>query len=420
MMAALIFGTFAFLLIIGLPIALAIGLASFIILVTQDVPLVVIAQRMFAGTDSFPLVAVPFFILAGDLLAKGKISDRLVNFAESFLGFLRGGLWVVSVVAAMFFAGITGSGAADTAAIAAPLIPELKKRNYRQNFSAALIASAGVIGVVIPPSVPMVLYCCIADQSIGRLFLNGFIPGTLMGLALIGVALQEAYKNHYPRGAGVSLRNIWKTFKTAILGLLTPLIILGGIFSGYFTPSEAAAVAFNWAIFVSLFVYREIGWREFFQTIVKSAITSAIVMFIIATANVFGWILANWQVPNTIASAVLSISQNKYIILLLIDLIILIAGCVMETASALIILTPIFLPLVNQLGVSLIHFGIIMVVGLAIGMVTPPVAICLYVSSTISGLSIEEISRALVRPLTGLIAAWLFLTYFPLFVNIIF
>ncbi|HSR13126.1 MAG TPA: TRAP transporter large permease, partial [Thermodesulfobacteriota bacterium] len=342
MIAILIFGTFGLLLIVGLPIALALGVTSLIILLSQDVPLVVIAQRMFAGTDSFPLVAVPFFILAGDLLARGKISDRLVNFAESFLGFLRGGLWIVSVVAAMFFAGVTGSGAADTAAIASPLFPELKKRKYREDFSAAIIASAGIIGVVIPPSVPMVLYCCIADQSIGRLFMNGFIPGVLMGLALIAVSLQEAHKNRYPKGAPLSLRNIWRTFKTAILGLLTPLIILGGIFSGYFTPSEAAAVAFDWAIIVSIFVYREIGWREFSETIIKSAVTSAIVMFIIATANIFGWILANWKVPNTIAAAVLTISQDKYIILLLINIIIFIAGCVMETASALIILTPIF------------------------------------------------------------------------------
>lgn len=418
-MIGLLFGSFAVLLLLGVPIAVAIGLAAYLVLSQNGMPLVLIAQRMFAGADSFPLVAVPFFILAGDLLAKGKVSEKLVEFGDAVLGFVRGGLWLVSVVAAMFFAAISGSGAATTAAVGTPLVPELEKKEYDPAFSAALIAAAGTIGVVIPPSVPMVLYCVIADQSVARLFLNGFAPGVLMGLTLIGIALYVAYREHYPRGAGFSFANIWRTFKGALWGLLTPAIILGGIFSGYFTPSEAAVIAVDYSLFVAIFIYRDLKWRDIYRIITNSAITMSVVMFIIATSSILSWVLANWQIPTIIAKSILSLSQNKYAILFFIDVIILIAGVFMETASALIILTPVFLPLVTQLGVNLIHFGLIMVVGLAIGMITPPVAINLYVASTITGLSLERISRAVVPLLAGLILVLLLITYVPLFLQVI-
>lgn len=414
-MIGLLFGSFAVLLLLGVPIAVSVGLASYLVLRGQHMPLVLIAQRMFAGADSFPLVAVPFFILAGDLLAKGKVSEKLVEFGDAVLGFLRGGLWLVSVVAAMFFAAISGSAAATTAAVGTPLVPELKKKEYDEAASAALIAAAGTIGVVIPPSVPMVLYAVIADQSVARLFLNGFAPGVLMGLTLIGIALYQAYRNNYPRGAAFSFSNIWRTFKGAFWGLLTPAIILGGIFSGYFTPSEAAVIAVDYSLFVALFVYRDLTWRDIYRIIVGSAITMSVVMFIIATSSILSWVLANWQIPTLIARHILALSQNKYVILFFIDVIILIAGVFMETASALIILTPVFLPLVEQLGINLLHFGLIVVVGLAIGMITPPVAINLYVASTITGLSLEKISRAVAPFLLGLILVLLALTYIPLF-----
>jgi C4-dicarboxylate transporter DctM subunit len=232
MIAFILFITFIILMLFGIPVAISIGLSSVLILVMGNIPLMIVPQRMFAGIDSFPLIAVPFFILAGDLMAEGKMSKLIVEFADSIFGFLRGGLWIISVMAAAFFAAISGSGAATTAAIGTPLIPELQKRKYNPEFSAALIASAGGIGVVIPPSVPMVLYALISNVSIARLFLNGFIPGILMALALIAVALRRAKKENYPRGAKFSLKNIWRTFKESIWGLITPLIILGGIFSG--------------------------------------------------------------------------------------------------------------------------------------------------------------------------------------------
>ncbi len=414
-MITLLFGSFFILLAFGVPIAIAIGLTVLVVLSTNDISLLVVPQRMFAGADSFPLVAIPFFILAGDIMAKGKVSEKMVQFADSLLGFVKGGLWVVAVLASMFFAAISGSGAATTAAVGTPLLPELKKKGYDPAFSAALIASGGCIGVIIPPSVPMVLYCVIADQSVARLFLNGFIPGFMMGGVLIAIGLYVAYKNNYANGAPFSWLNIAKTFRDAIWGLATPLIILGGIFSGYFTPSEAAVISVDYALLVSFFVYRDIGWRNLVEIFMRSAITMSIIMFIITTSTSMGWVMANWQIPKIIAENILAISNNKYILILLVNIVIFITGFFMETASALILLTPVFLPLIQQLGIDLIHFGVVMVLGLSIGMVTPPVAINLYVASTISGLSIEKISKAVVPMVIGLLVVLLAVTYLPLF-----
>ena len=414
-MITLLFGSFFLLLALGVPIAIAIGLTVLVVLSNNDISLLVVPQRMFAGADSFPLVAVPFFILAGDIMAKGKVSEKMVQFADSLLGFVKGGLWVVAVLASMFFAAISGSGAATTAAVGTPLLPELKKKGYDPAFSAALIASGGCIGVIIPPSVPMVRYCVMADQSVARLFLNGFIPGFMMGGILIAIGLYVAYKNNYPNGAPFSLRNIASTFRDAIWGLATPLIILGGIFSGYFTPSEAAVISVDYALLVSIFVYRDMGLRQIVNIFMRSAITMSIIMFIIATSTAMGWVMANWQIPKIIAENILAISNNKYVLILLINVVVFIAGFFMETASALILLTPVFLPLIQQLGIDLIHFGVVMVLGLSIGMVTPPVAINLYVASTISGLSIEKISKAVVPMVIGLLIVLLAVTYLPLF-----
>jgi C4-dicarboxylate transporter DctM subunit len=418
-MITMLFGTFFLLLFLGLPIAVAIGLTALVILVTQDVSLLVLPQRMFAGADSFPLVAVPFFILAGDLLAQGKISEKLVQFADSILGFLKGGLWVVAVLASVFFAAISGSGAATTAAVGTPLIPELRKKLYDVPSSAALIAAGGCIGVVIPPSVPMILYCVIADQSVAKLFLNGFVPGVLMGAALIAVALYIAYKRNYAKGSPFAWKNVGKTFFEAVWGLLTPVIILGGIFSGYFTPSEAAVIAVDWALIVAIFVYRDMGWKDIYRIFCRSAITMSVIMFIIATSAALSWIFANWQIPKLIAENILALSNNKFVLLLLINIVIFIAGFFMETASALILLPPVFLPLITQLGIDLIHFGLMIVLGLAIGMVTPPVAINLYVASTVSGVSIEKISRSVIPFLAALLLVYAAVVYLPLFFKII-
>ena len=419
-MALILFTSFLVLLFLGVPVAIAIALASMVILMQEGVPLMLVAQRMFSGTDNFSLIAVPLFILAGDIMARGRISERLVEFADALLGFLRGGLSIVAVMAGMFFAAISGSGAASTAAIGSSLVPELKRKGYCETSSASLIAASGTIGVVIPPSVPMILYAVMAQESVSRLFLNGFIPGVIMGLVLIVIAIRQAYQRDYPPGSPFSVANIARTFYRAIWGLLTPFIILGGIFSGYFTPSEAAVIAVNYSLIASLFIYRDMGLKDIYRIMRRSIITTGVIMFIIATSSVMSWVLANWNIPAMIAQSVLEISTNPYVLLLLITLLILATGIFVETASALIILTPVLLPLVKLLDICLVHFGLIMVMGLAIGMITPPVAINLYVASSITGLPIERISRSVIPFLLGLLLVLFIVVYLPLFVPVIF
>ncbi len=415
-MAALLFSVFIILLAVGVPVAFSIVTSAAVVIVSGlgTNRLMMIIQRMFESCNSFSLIAVPFFILAGDLLSKGKISKLLVDFCESFLGMIRGGLSIVSVLAGMFFAAISGSGAATTAAVGGALIEELKLRGYREDASAALIAAAGTIGVVIPPSVPMVLYAVIAEVSVSSLFKAGFVPGFIMGGILILIALVQGRRLNYPKGAKFSFTRFLKSFFYAVPGILMPLIILGGIFSGIFTPSEAAAIAVAYAVFVSMFIYRDLSVKGLFEIMTGSAKTSAVIMIIIACSGPFGWCLANWKIPETIAAAVLSVSSNKYIIMLLISIIILIAGVFMETSSAIILLTPVFLPLIKALDVSLMHFGVLFVVGIAIGMITPPVAINLFVASGITGLPLEKISRAVVPYLIGLIIVFLAIVFVPL------
>ena len=415
-MAVLLFAVFAVTLLLGIPVAFSIMLSAVAVLVAGDVSLGMVAQRMFASVNSFPLVAVPFFILAGDLLANGAISRYLVAFAESFLGMIKGGLSIISVVVAMFFAAISGSGAATTAAVGATLIPQLKERGYKEDQSAALIAAAGTIGVVIPPSVPMVLYAVAAGNgvTVNRLFANGFVPGLMMGGILIAISLYQAYMHSYPKGGSFEFKRLVVSFLQAVPGIIMPAIILGGIFSGKFTTTEAAAVAVVYALFASFVIYRDMTFPKLFDIMKGSAKTSAVIMIIIACSGPFGWVLASYSIPDAIANAVLGVSTNKYILMTLVAVIIIIAGVFMETSSAIIILTPVFLPLVQGLGVDLIHFGILFVVGIAIGMITPPVAINLFVASGITGMPIEMIAKAVIPYLIGLLLVFLMIVYLPM------
>ncbi|WP_108446509.1 TRAP transporter large permease [Halomonas denitrificans] len=417
-MTALLFVLFFVFMLLGVPVALAIGASTLLALQAQGVPLMVVTQQMFQGINSFALVAVPMFILAGDLMAQGKVSEKLVAFADALFGFLKGGLSVVSVGAGMFFAAISGSGAATTAAVGSSLVPELRKKGYEPASAASLIAASGTIGVVIPPSVPMIIYAVIAQQSVSTLFLSGILPGIAMGLGLATIAIVQAYRRQYPRGAALSAATIWRTFKSASWGLATPVIILGGIFSGIFTPSEAAVVAVNYALMVSLFVYRDLGIKDVYRILIRSAITTSVIMLVIATSAVLSWTLSSWQVPGAIAQAVLSLSTDPLVIMLLVVAVILLTGVFIETASALIILTPVLLPLVTQLGIDPIHFGLIIVMGLAIGMITPPVAINLYVASSVTRLPLERITRAIVPYLLSLVAVLLLVVYVPILLGL--
>lgn len=405
---------FLVLIFLGMPIGLSIGMSSLAMLFMSDLPFEMLPQMMFSGSSSFVLVAVPFFVLAGDVLAKGGISERIVSFAEASLGRLRGGLSIVSVVASMFIAAISGSGAATTAAVGAALLPQLEKKGYDLDFSASLIAAAGTIGVVIPPSVPMVLFATIAGESVAKLFLAGFVPGVIMGAALVAIALWVAHRRHYPAADVIDPREKRRRLVDALWGLMTPVIILGGIFSGVFTPSEAAAIAVDYSLVVAFVVYRELDWRKFYKLVVDAGVTSALVMFIIGTSTLFGWELAFCQAPEQVAEFMLKWAGGSgAMIYLMIMAIILIAGMFMETSSALIVLTPIFLPTVVGLGGNVIHFGLLVTVGLAIGMATPPVAINLYVASAITGLPMERLSRPIVPMILTLIVVLLVMTYFP-------
>ncbi|AVW92674.1 TRAP transporter large permease [Celeribacter baekdonensis] len=413
-MSLVLAGLFVVFLIMGIPVAIVIGAASMTALNLSGVPLMVVPQQMFSGINSFAFVAVPMFILAGDIMAQGEISKRLVAFADSMFGFIKGGLSIVSVLAGMFFAAISGSGAATTAAVGASLVPELKRKGYDPAAAASLIAASGTIGVVIPPSVPMIIYAVIAQESVAKLFLNGFIPGVAMGVGLIAIALVQGHRRAYPRGTPFDLSTIWRTLLSASWGLMAPLLILGGIFSGVFTPSEAAVVAVNYAIIVSLFIYRDLTLKGLYQIMMRAGVTTAVIMFVIAASSVLSWALSSWQVPSAIAEYALSLSSNPYVLLLLIMALILVTGVFLETASALIILTPMLLPLAMQLGIDTVHFGIIIVVGLAIGMVTPPVAINLFVASTTANLPIERITKAVFPYLMALIFVYLMIAFVPL------
>lgn len=415
-MGTVLIVSFFVMLVCGVPIALSIGISATIVMLLSNMPLEALPQTLFSGVNSFPLVAVPFFILAGDILAKGGISDRIIAFAEAMVGRIRGGLSVVSVIATMFVSAISGSGAATTAAVGSALLPQLKRKGYDMDFSAALIASAGTLGVVFPPSIPMVLFAVVVGVPVSRLFMAGFIPGFLMGGSLIIYAIYAARKRGYPLGEQIAPKEKLKRFANALWGLMAPFLILGGIFSGFFTPSEAAAVAVVYSLFVAIFVYRALDFKSTYRLIVNAGVTSALILFIISTSRIFAWQLAFYRVPDQIANSVLQMTNgNPAMVYLVIVVVILVLGIFMETASALILLTPIFLPVIVGIGGDLIHFGLVMVVGLAIGMTTPPVAINIFVASALTGLTLEEISRRILPMVAVLIIVLLLITYVPWF-----
>jgi len=419
-MGWLLFGSFFLLLLIGVPVGLAVGLSALLIFVVSGIPLQMVPQTFFEGSSSYALVAVPFFILAGDILARGCISERILAIAEATIGRIRGGLGIVATCASMFIAAISGSGAATTAAVGASLLPEMNKKKYDTDFSAALIASSGTIGVVIPPSVPMVLYAVIAGESVAKLFMGGFFPGSLMGVGLIFYAVWYSHRQGYPASEKLPGRIVARRFFDSLWGLATPVIILGGIFAGYFTPSEAAAIAVDYTLLIAWLLYRSLTFRRFYELVVGAGVTSALIMFIIGTAKIFGWGLAFYEIPEAVARSMITIAGNSVpLIYLMIDVIVLIAGCFMETASALIILTPIFLPLIAAVGGDPIHFGVVLTIGLAIGMATPPMAINIFVASAISGRTLEQISRAIWPMVVILIVMLLVCTYFPWFVMVL-
>lgn len=400
--------------LLNVPIAIAIGAASVLTIVIQgDFPLMMIAQRLFSGTDSFHLMAVPLFMFAGVLMDAGGISKRIIDFANALVGWLPGGLAAVTIVSAMFFAGISGSAAADAAAVGAILIPAMKKSGYSSSFAAAVQASGGSIGVIIPPSIPMIIFGFLTGASIGQLFAAGILPGLLIGISLIAVSTVISLRYKYSATTPFSLGQVYHTFIRALLALGAPLIILGGILSGIFTATESAAVAVIYALGVGLFVYRELKLSMLFSLFRDAAVISSIVMFIIATASIFSWITAIENIPEQLAQSLLALTDNPILLLLLINLILLIAGTFVETTAALILLVPTIAAMQPMLGIDLIQLGVIIVTNLAIGMLTPPMGICLIVSSSISGDSLGAVSKRILPFLLILIVDLMIISFYP-------
>ncbi|GAE27735.1 TRAP-type C4-dicarboxylate transport system [Halalkalibacter wakoensis JCM 9140] len=416
MIIGVLLGVFFILLVIGVPVAISIGLASIAaVYFMGDIPLSLIAQRFGNGVNSFPLLAIPFFILAGSLMNTGGIARRLIDFASCLVGFVRGGLAMVNIVASKFFGGISGSSVADSVAIGSALIPAMKKRGYDGSFAAAVTAASSTIGIIIPPSIPIIIYGVMAGESISKLFLAGAIPGILVGVSLMVVTYIMATKNpeQFPKEKFPTPKVIWDSFKSASLALFMPILVLGGIIGGIVTPTEAAVIAVVYSLIVGGFVYKEIKFSHF-KTILNETVTgTAAVMLLVATASLFGWIVAYEQLPLMISEWIQGVSTNPIIILLIINVVLLITGLFLDLTAALIILTPVMLPIALSVGMDPTHFGIMLIVNLAIGLVTPPVGICLFAVTNIAKESIGRISKAVLPLLAAMIFVLLLVTYVP-------
>ena len=414
MVSLILVGLLAVLLAANVSVAVAFGLTSvaFLLLLT-DIPLALIPQQMFAGTDSTVLQAVPFFLLAGALMDKGGISRRLVNLANVLVGWATGGLAMVSVVSSMFFAGISGSAAADSAAVGSVMIPAMVKKGYAKDFSAALIACAGTIGTMIPPSIPMIIYGVATGTSIGALFIAGAVPGVLMGLALMAHSYGVSRRRGYAGLPFPNARETWVAFREALLTLLMPIIIVGGILGGFFTPTEAAAVAVFYSLALGGLVYRELEWRDVPAVLISTGLGTGVVMFIIATSTVYGWILARWNIPLQLANAFTGVSDNPWVFLLMVNLLLLLVGTVMETVPSIIIFAPVLLPLVKKLGIDPVFFGVIMVVNLSMGLASPPSGATLFVSTAIAQERLDRVCRAVWPLFFSMVAILLLITFVP-------
>jgi len=413
-MTAVLFVSLLICFVLGVPIAFSLGVASVATLqFASNLPLTLAAQRLFTGTDSFPLMAIPFFMLAGELMESGGISRRLFDFAHALVGFVAGGLAMVAVVAAMFFAGISGAAAADTAAVGAVSIPAMIRKGYHKGFAAAVQAAGGSIGVIIPPSIPMIIFGVVGGVSIGKMFLGGFVPGAIIGSSLMAVSYFMAKKAGYERENFLGVTTIGRTFLGAFWALLMPIIILGGILGGIFTPTEAAVVAAVYGAIVGFGIYRELRLRDLPKIFAKAAISTSTVMLLIATANIFGWILTAERVPQNVAAYLVSLTTSPAVLYALILMCLLVVGTFMETSASLIILTPVFLPVIQQFGIDPVHFGVIMVTALAIGMLTPPLGICLFISCNIAHIQLSEIIRYIFPFLVVMIGVLLLMTYVP-------
>ena len=415
MTAVILLGLIALCLAIGVPIGISVGISTTVVMATMsDIPLIIINQNAFSALDSFPLLAVPLFMLSGTLMSYGGISKRLVQLADQLIGFVAGGLAMVTVLACMFFSAISGSAVATVSGIGCFMIPEMKKKNYDAPFAAALTAAAGTIGVIIPPSISFVVYGVMTGVSIGDLFIAGIIPGTIIGIGLMLVSYFMSKKRNYPcSDTRPTVKSVLHALKESFWAILVPVIILGGIYGGVFTPTEAAGVAVVYSLAIGKFVYRELDRKTTYRAFQEAVLVNGAVTFMMGLSMAFARYLTMEGIPGRITEAILGISDNGVILILVINAFLLIVGCFIDNISAAVILTPILLPVVEGFGMDPIHFGIVISVALAIGFVTPPYGPTLFVSSAISGVKMEAISRAVFPFFLSMVVSLLLITYVP-------
>lgn len=414
-MIGILFGILFVMLFVGVPIAVCLGIAAAVtMIISGNVHLLpAVAQRMFTQADNFTLMAVPFFILAGNIMEKGGISKRLIDFIEILLRRLPGRLSCITVAASAFFGAISGSNPATVAAIGGITVPRMKQKGYPDDVAAAVAASSGTLGVVIPPSIPMVTYAVTASVSVGTMFMAGIVPGIFLALVLIAANIVTCRKYDTADRTKITARDFLLSFKEAFLAILMPVIILGGIYGGLFTPTESAAVACVYAFLISVFVYKELKLKDIYEIFKKSAVSSAVVLFVVSMSAPFGWFMTHENMPTAIASSVLGMFDNKIILLLMINVILLFLGCFLETQSIILLVTPILVPIAASLGMSAVALGIIIIINTSIGMITPPMAVNLFVASGIANVSIGRISKRILLYLGVEIAALLVMTFIP-------
>ena len=412
----ILFGSFTVLLILRIPISFTLSVSSIFTMLYLGIPPMVIGQKMADVLDNFSLMAIPFFILAGQIMADSGIAKRLVDFSSILVGRLRGGLAFVNIVASMFFGGMSGSSVADTASIGSILIPSMVEKGYDRDYSIAVTVTSSTQGLIIPPSHNAIIYAYAAGGlSIASLFLAGAVPGIMIGLFLMVPSYLIAVKRKYPVEKSINLKQALKITTDAFFGLFTIVIIMGGILSGVFTATESSAIAVVYAFFVAVFIYRDMTIPKFWKILWDASKTIIAVMFLIASASTFGWLLAYLKIPDAIAQMVLSISHNRYLVLLMINVVLLFLGMIMDMAPLILITTPIFLPIVTRIGISPIHFGIIMLMNLGIGLCTPPVGNTLFVGCIVGKMKIEQVVRSLWPFYIAMVAVVLLVTYVPFF-----
>ncbi len=410
-------GIFVFTLVIGIPVGICLGITGMIGVYILGAPMEVVAQRIFTGLDSFPLMCIPFFIIAGEIMNKAQITDRIIHFADVLVGRFRGAMAQANVVASMFFGGITGSAAADVAGLGSILIPAMKRNGYPAPFSAAVTAASSLQGPIIPPSILAVIYGATMGESIGALFAAGIPIGIAIGLSDMIIVAIIAARRKFPRKViRVTFLEFARIFGNAFVALVMPLIIIGGILFGVFTPTEAAAVAVGYAFIVGVFFLKTIKIKDMPGILVNAGLTTGVVFLLLATARLYSWILSTNQIPIMISNGILALTSNPFLVVLLINIILLIVGCVMDPGAAIIMLGPVLAPLAISVGVHPVQFGLIMIVNLCLGLITPPVGLCLFISANIAKISIEQVARAVMPFFLLNIVVLLIVSYYQDFV----